>query len=198
MNRISTSVVVGLLAMSLAPRPVYAQNREHQQMTADVRMLQEQTQLLAQSLAQLMTRLGELRDGVKGLETRLEAAEAASRKTAADQKLSLDSLSTDVRVVRERTQDVNTRIGTLTEEVEALRTSLPSIAAQAAAAARSRGRGAPRGAADSALARRGPARRPGGAGPAGRGGAGRAAGHRVGPGGRRAGAAAGRARSGAP
>ncbi|HEX5108035.1 MAG TPA: tol-pal system protein YbgF [Vicinamibacterales bacterium] len=135
MNRISTSVVVGLLAMSLAPRPVYAQNREHQQMTADVRMLQEQTQLLAQSLAQLMTRLGELRDGVKGLETRLEAAEAASRKTAADQKLSLDSLSTDVRVVRERTQDVNTRIGTLTEEVEALRTSLPSIAAQAAAAA---------------------------------------------------------------
>jgi tol-pal system protein YbgF len=133
MKRITTSVVVGLLMVSLIPRTLYAQNREHQQMTADVRILQEQTQLLAQSLAQLMTRLGELRDGVKGLETRLDAAEAATRKTAADQKLSLDSLSTDVRVVRERTQDVNTRIGTLTEEVEALRTSLPSIAAQAAA-----------------------------------------------------------------
>ena len=129
-----TSVGIGLLLVSLAPSSAHGQNREHQQMAADVRMLQEQTQLLAQSLTQLMTRLGELNDGVKRLETRLDAADAASRKTAADQKLSLDSLSTDVRVVRERTQDVNTRIGTLTEEVEALRTSLPSIAAQAAAA----------------------------------------------------------------
>jgi tol-pal system protein YbgF len=134
MKRTTTSVVIGLLVVSLVPRTLYAQNREHQQMAADVRMLQEQSQLLAQSLTQLATRLGEITDGLKRLETRLDAAEAASRKTAADQKLSLDSLSSDVRVVRERTQDVNTRIGTLTEEVEALRTSLPSIAAQAAAA----------------------------------------------------------------
>jgi tol-pal system protein YbgF len=97
-------------------------------------MLQEQTQLLAQTLTKLMSRLSELNDCVKKLDTRLDAAEALTRKTAADQKVSLDSLSTDVRVVRERTQDVNTRIGTLTEEVEALRTALPSIAAQAASA----------------------------------------------------------------
>ena len=134
MKSTTTSVVIGLLVVSLVPRTLYAQNREHQQMAADVRMLQEQSQLLAQSLTQLATRLGEITDGLKRLETRLDAAEAASRKTAADQKLSLDSLSSDVRVVRERTQDVNTRIGTLTEEVEALRTSLPSIASQAAAA----------------------------------------------------------------
>ena len=132
MKSILTSVGIGLLVVSLAPGTVHAQNREHQQMTADVRMLQEQTQLLAQTLTQLMTRLSELNDSVKKLDTRLDAAEAATRKTAADQKVSLDSLSTDVRVVRERTQDVNTRIGTLTEEVEALRTALPSIAAQAA------------------------------------------------------------------
>ena len=134
MKSILTSVGIGLLVVSLAPGTVHAQNREHQQMTADVRMLQEQTQLLAQTLTQLMTRLSELNDSVKKLDTRLDAAEAATRKTAADQKVSLDSLSTDVRVVRERTQDVNTRIGTLTEEVEALRTALPSIAAQAASA----------------------------------------------------------------
>src|SRR5262245_58481020 len=135
MKSILTSAGIGLLVVSLAPGTVHAQNREHQQMTADVRMLQEQTQLLAQALTQLMTRLGEINDSVKKLDTRLDAAEAASRKTAADQKLSFDSLSSDVRVVRERTQDVNTRIGTLTEEVEALRTALPSIAAQGAQAA---------------------------------------------------------------
>src|SRR4029453_18146265 len=133
MKSILASAGVGILVVSLAPGTVHAQNREHQQMTADVRMLQEQTQLLAQTLTQLLTRLSEVNDSVKKLDTRLDAAEALTRKTAADQKVSLDSLSTDVRVVRERTQDVNTRIGTLTEEVEALRTALPSLTAQAAA-----------------------------------------------------------------
>ena len=42
---------LALLLTSMMPIPASAQNREHQQMTADVRMLQEQTQQLAITLA---------------------------------------------------------------------------------------------------------------------------------------------------
>ena len=40
-----------LLLTSMLTTPASAQNREHQQMTADLRMLQEQTQQLAITLA---------------------------------------------------------------------------------------------------------------------------------------------------
>ena len=117
------------------PTPAAAQNREHQQMAAEVRMLQEQTQQLSQAIQQTLTRLGELGESVKQLseslkkvDARLDAAETANRKSLADQKLSFDSMSTDVRIVREGTQNVNVRIGLLTEEVESLRTALPTLA----------------------------------------------------------------------
>jgi tol-pal system protein YbgF len=132
MKPIITMLAAVVIAVSLAPATPAAQNREHQQMTADVRMLQEQSQLLAQSIAQTLARLGELGESMKKIEARLDATEAANRKLVADQKLSLDSLSTDLRIVREGTQNVNMRIGMLSEEIEALRTSLPSLAAQAA------------------------------------------------------------------
>jgi tol-pal system protein YbgF len=132
MNKKTPAVVAAFVAAMFLPGPALAQNREHQQMASDVRMLQEQTQLLAQSIAQTLTRLGELGESLKKIETRLDAAEAANRRTIADQKLTLDSLSADLRIVREGTQNVNTRIGRLSEEVEALRTTLPSLVAQSA------------------------------------------------------------------
>jgi tol-pal system protein YbgF len=99
-------------------------------------MLQEQTQQLTQALQQTLTKLSELGDSVKQLgdsvkrvDTRLDAAEAASRKAQADQKLLFDSLATDVRIVREGTQNVNMRIGILSDEVEAIRVMLPRLAA---------------------------------------------------------------------
>jgi tol-pal system protein YbgF len=130
MTRITPPCAAGLIAVWLAAVPVHAQNREHQQMAADVRMLQEQTQLLSLSIAQTLARLGELGESLKKIEARLDAAETASRKATADQKLTFDALSTDVRIIREGTQNVNARIGLLNEEVEALRTSLPSLVSQ--------------------------------------------------------------------
>ena len=43
----------GLLLFAWAAVPAGAQNREHQQMSAELRMLQEQTQQLALTLAQM-------------------------------------------------------------------------------------------------------------------------------------------------
>ena len=53
-------IVFALTAIMAGSAPsVYAQNREHQQMTADVRMLQEQTQQLATAVAAFNQALAE-------------------------------------------------------------------------------------------------------------------------------------------
>jgi tol-pal system protein YbgF len=111
------------LALMVAAVPAGAQNREHQQMSAELRMLQEQTQQLALTLVQLG-------DAVKALNARLDASDKEAQQRFADQKLLLQKLSDDVSAVRERSQDTETRLRKVADEVEALRstiTSLPSL-----------------------------------------------------------------------
>jgi TolA-binding protein len=94
--------------------PASAANKEHQQLMADIRMLQEQAQLL-QNL------LGTINESIKAVNTRLDEQTNATRKASADQKLQMDNLAGDLRVVREKVDDNNVRIASLTQEVEALR-----------------------------------------------------------------------------
>jgi tol-pal system protein YbgF len=111
------------LALTLAAVPAAAQNREHQQMSAELRMLQEQQQQLALTLVQLG-------DALKALNARLDASDKDAQQRFADQKLLLQKLSDDVSAVRERSQDTDTRLRKVADEVEALRstiTSLPSM-----------------------------------------------------------------------
>ena len=81
---------------------------------ADLRMLQEQSQLL-QNL------IGSVTDALKAVNTRLDQQAETTRKAFADQKLVIDNLTNDVRVIREKLDDNNVRIGSLTQEVESLR-----------------------------------------------------------------------------
>ena len=118
-------IVFALTAIMAGSAPsVYAQNREHQQMTADVRMLQEQTQQLATAVAAFNQALAE---SLKALNARLDQASDASRKAFADQKILIDSIEDGVRVIRERSNDTNVRIGELREELEALRSTVQSL-----------------------------------------------------------------------
>jgi tol-pal system protein YbgF len=120
MNLLRSTLV---LALTAAAVPAAAQNREHQQMSAELRMLQEQSQQLAITLAQIG-------DALKALNTRLDSADQAAQKRFADQELIIKKLSDDVSAVRERSQDTDTRLRKLADEVEALRatiTSLPSL-----------------------------------------------------------------------
>ena len=120
-----TAIVFALTAVMAGSAPsAYAQNREHQQMTADVRMLQEQTQQLATALAAFNQTLAE---ALKTLNARLDQASDASRKAFADQKILIDSIEDGVRVIRERSNDTNVRIGELREELEALRSTVQSL-----------------------------------------------------------------------
>src|SRR6185436_8369968 len=116
--------VLVLLAQLLSPASLAAQNREHQQMTADVRMLQEQAQQLAITIAALNQALSE---SLKALNARLDQSSDATRKGFADQKLLIDNMGNDVRVIRERSDDTNVRIAALREELEALRTTVQTL-----------------------------------------------------------------------
>jgi tol-pal system protein YbgF len=130
MKKLLSIGAAALAGWTFAGVPVAAQNREHQQLAAEARMLQEQTQQLAIALTALSEALNQ---AVKSINTRLDDTTNATRKAFADQKLLIDNMANDVRVVRERTDDTNLRIATLREELEALRTSV--LAMQQAALA---------------------------------------------------------------
>jgi tol-pal system protein YbgF len=130
MNKILSIGALALAGWMAAASSATAQNREHQQLAADSRMLQEQTQQLANALTALSEALNQ---AVKTINARLDDTTNATRKAFADQKLLIDNMANDVRVVRERTDDTNLRIATLREELEALRTSV--LAMQQAALA---------------------------------------------------------------
>ncbi len=117
--------LASLLAVIIlaAASPARAANKEHQQLMADLRMLQEQAQLL-QNL------IGSVTEAIKAVNTRLDQQGETTRKAFADQKLVIDNLSNDVRVIREKLDDNNVRIGSLTQEVDSLRNSLQQAASR--------------------------------------------------------------------
>jgi tol-pal system protein YbgF len=181
-RRLVTPLALLALAVGTAA-PAAAASKEQQQMMADIRMLQEQTQLLQNLIGTMMKRMD---DAVGKLNARLDEQTNSTRKSLADQKLVIDGLSTDLRVVREKVDDNNVRIGTLAQEVESLRravqqinvppatTELGPTAPGAPAAAPGTVPGAPAGAAGTAVAP--PAAAPGAPEPAAPAGAAAAAG----------------------
>ena len=110
------AAVVVSTSLMLTPDAAAAANREHQQIVADIRMLQEQTQ-------QLQASLGQLTDVLKTIATRLDDQANVTRKAFADQKLIIDGLTGEVRIVREKLDDTNVRLSSLSQEVESLRSS---------------------------------------------------------------------------
>jgi tol-pal system protein YbgF len=118
-----TSRATGALALAavlLAAVPAEAQRRELQQMAADLRILQEQTQLLQNAV-------NTLTEALKAVNGRIDDQAGVNRKGFADQKLQADAMGSDIRVVRERVDDTNVRITSLSQEVEALREAVSAI-----------------------------------------------------------------------
>jgi tol-pal system protein YbgF len=126
----TTLTLVALVAALV--QPAWAQNREHQQMAAELRMLQEQSQQLALTLGSLNQALAE---SIKLLNARIEESNNAMKRAFADQKLLIDNVAKDVGVARERAGDTNVRITSLQEEIEALRATIQAFQQAAAAAA---------------------------------------------------------------
>lgn len=120
MSQRTTAILLASLCAFLAfARPaVAAPDKAHLQLMADIRMLQEQA-------AQLQSLLGSLSDVLKTVTTKLDDQAGINRKAFADQKLLVDNLSGDVRVVREKVDDTNVRITSMSTEMEALRLAIP-------------------------------------------------------------------------
>jgi len=119
--------VVILLSFS-ATQPLEAANKEHQQMMADIRMLQQQNTRLQAQLA-AVTKL------LESVTARLEEQAAVTRKSFADQKALADTMTADLRVVRAKIDESNVRLGSLSEEMETIRlaqTAAPAAAVPAA------------------------------------------------------------------
>jgi tol-pal system protein YbgF len=114
-----TLAVVCVVAMPATPA---AADREHQQIMADLRMLQEQTQ-------QLQALLNGLGDALKAVNARLDDQTSLERKAFADGKVQMDAITGDIRVVREKVDETNVRLGSLSQELESLRLAIPEPAA---------------------------------------------------------------------
>ncbi len=119
-----TLVVVVATVAWFAAAPASAANKETQQMMADIRILQEQTQLM-QNLINAMQK--SVDDALAKLNQRIDEQTNATRKSLADQKLVIDGVSNDLRVVREKVDDNNVRIGSVSQEVQALRQALQQM-----------------------------------------------------------------------
>jgi len=114
-NLLRLIIIVSLL---ITPVSMSGADREHQQIMADIRMLQEQTVRLQLLMASLDEALQKISD-------KMDSQTDAARQTLVDQRLTLDSIGGGVRILREKLDDSNIRISSLSQEVEALRVSIP-------------------------------------------------------------------------
>lgn len=114
-----------ILLTAILVTPVAAQSKEQRQMMADLRMLQEQNQTLQNVL-------GSIVDAIKAVNARIDDQAKVTGKAMADQKLVIDNLTNTVREIREKLDDNNVRLGSLNQEVEALRQGLQQLNARPA------------------------------------------------------------------
>ena len=120
-SRVSTVSIASAFSLTVAfPAPVAAQSREQRQLMADVRIVQEQNQVL-QNL------LGSLAEAIKAVNARIDEQANVTGKALADQKLLIDSLATNVREIREKLDDNTVRLGSLSQEVDAVRQGLQQL-----------------------------------------------------------------------
>jgi tol-pal system protein YbgF len=120
-------VVAVIALVGLRPASVLAADKTHQQIMAEIRMLQEQQQ-------QLQQLLGGLGETLKALNAKIDEQSGATRKAFADQKLLVDNVADGVRILREKADDTNVRLSSMTQELETLRQTIASMPAPGAAA----------------------------------------------------------------
>jgi TolA-binding protein len=123
LTRPSPLRVLSVLILTVAlATPAAAQSREQRQLMADVRILQEQNQTL-QNL------LNSLAEAIKAVNARIDEQAGVTGRAFADQKLIVTNITNSVREVREKLDDNTVRLGSLSEEVDAVRQGLQQLSA---------------------------------------------------------------------
>jgi len=127
-NRLRLFLLGAVLLVAVLTVPLEAANKEHLQMMADLRILQQQTQVLQASLATLT-------EALKKIDAKLDAQAEVSQKSFADHKLLVNTVATEVRVVREKVDENNVRLTSLSQEVDAVRVAQAAAVVQGTAPA---------------------------------------------------------------
>jgi tol-pal system protein YbgF len=110
-----------IAATLLAPRVARADaDKEHRLLMAEIRMLQENQQQLQQVL-------GGLSEALKALNTRLDADAVRVQKSFADQKLVVEGVADTARILREKADETNVRLSSMTQELQSLRQTVASL-----------------------------------------------------------------------
>ena len=128
MKHIAFAVALGLSLLVAGASPAAAADKAHQQLMAEIRMLQEQQQ-------QLQQLVGGLAETLKVVTSKIDDQTGANRKAFADQKLLIDNVAEGVRVLREKSDDTNVRLSTVSQELEAVRQAITSGPSPTTAAA---------------------------------------------------------------
>jgi tol-pal system protein YbgF len=125
-NRSAVAALV-LAGSFLMPRAALAAaNKEHQQIMAELRMLQEQQ-------SQLLRGIEGLTEQLRLITTKIDDQSGTTRKAFADQKLLIDGVADASRILREKADDTNVRLSTMTQELQSLRQTIASMPQSAAA-----------------------------------------------------------------
>ena len=121
MRRLARSIAM-VVGVAGAASPAYAADKTHQQILAEIRMLQEQQSQLTRTLSGLVETL-------KTVTTKIDDQASVNRKTSADQKLLIDGIADNVRILREKADDTNVRLSSMTQELESMRHAISSMPA---------------------------------------------------------------------
>jgi tol-pal system protein YbgF len=131
MRRMSgAAVLAGVLLTT--PHAVSAASKEQQLLMAELRIMQQNQQQLAQSLIALA-------DTLKAVSGRLDDQAGTNRKALADQRLLIEGMTDTVRTLREKSDDTNVRLSSITQELESIRQTISSLPQPSALAAPSAG-----------------------------------------------------------
>jgi tol-pal system protein YbgF len=124
-NRSALAALVLVVAF-LTPQAAAAANKEHQQIMAELRMLQEQQ-------SQLLRGIDGLNEQLKLIVAKIDDQTGTTRKAFADQKLLIDGVAETSRILREKADDTNVRLSTMTQELQSMRQTIASMPVQTVA-----------------------------------------------------------------
>lgn len=99
-------------------------DKEHRLLLAEIRMLQEEQQ-------QLRAALLNLGDTLKALNSRLDADAGRTQKAFADQKLIVEGVAETTRILREKADETNVRLSSMTQELQSMRQTVGAMSAPA-------------------------------------------------------------------
>jgi tol-pal system protein YbgF len=125
MRKSGAAAAVILMSFCVGVRPASADaDKEHRLLLAEIRMLQEEQQ-------QLRAALLNLGDTLKALNTRLDADAGRTQKAFADQKLIVEGVAETARILREKSDETNVRLSSMTQELQSMRQAVSTMSAPA-------------------------------------------------------------------